>query len=277
MTREAIETNTSAYQRWLRRAHMPAHARRTAGRNAAFLLPHLRPGMRLLDAGCGPGSITAGLAAAVAPGGAVTGIDANVEAIAAARALAPAPAPEDARFAMGDVYALPFAEATFDAVFSHAVMQHLRHPLEAMREMRRVMRPGGVIGVADADHDGSIIWPASAGADASLELMRELRARAGGGDPRVGKRLGTLLYEAGFTHIEVSVAAGCDGTAESTQRAGSFWSAYLRSPELRAQALALGLASDSELETMAHAWQAWGAAPGAMWARFWCQATAFAP
>jgi cyclopropane fatty-acyl-phospholipid synthase-like methyltransferase len=58
----------SAFERWLRGAHSPAHARRTAACNAAFMLPHLRPGMRLLDAGCGPGSNTIGLAEAVAPG-----------------------------------------------------------------------------------------------------------------------------------------------------------------------------------------------------------------
>src|SRR3990172_3910305 len=62
-------TTQQTYERALRHAHMPAHARRTAAANAAFFLPRLQPGMRLLDCGCGPGSITAGLAEAVAPRG----------------------------------------------------------------------------------------------------------------------------------------------------------------------------------------------------------------
>ena len=80
-------TARSRYEFWLRRVHQSAHARRTAERNAAFFLPHLERGMRLLDAGCGAGSITFGLAEAVSGGDAV-GLDASSEAIACARATA---------------------------------------------------------------------------------------------------------------------------------------------------------------------------------------------
>ena len=267
------ESETSAaYQRWLRGAHRPAHARRTAERNAAFFLPHLRPDMRLLDAGCGPGSITIGLAQAVASSGEVVGIDADPTAVEAARTLAAERGCANARFEHASIYDLPFEDASFDAAFSHAVMQHLQDPPRALRELRRVLKPGAVIGIADADHDGTIMWPGDPLLGESFRLMRELRMRGGGGDPRVGKRLRALLLEAGFVRTEGIIAADCDGTDETTQRAGAFWAAYLRSPELRAHASSLGLATEHEIEAMAAAWDRWAAAPGAFWARFWCQA-----
>src|SRR5262250_1908224 len=98
--------------------HAPAtlqqHAQRTADEAAAFLLPHLRPGMRLLDVGCGPGSITRGLAQRLAPGE-VVGLDLSRETLAAARADAAARGLTNLTYAEGSVYELPFPDASFDA------------------------------------------------------------------------------------------------------------------------------------------------------------------
>lgn len=105
--------------------------RRTAADRAAFFLPHLRPGMRLLDAGCGPGSITVGLVAAVAPGE-VVGVDLEPRQIAAARALAHERQALGVRFAVADVYRLPFPDASFDAAFAYTVLFHLREPVRAL-------------------------------------------------------------------------------------------------------------------------------------------------
>jgi SAM-dependent methyltransferase len=259
------------YEQWLRRMHGPAHARRTAERNAQFFLPHIRPGMRLLDAGCGAGSITVGLAAAAADGEAI-GIDVSAEAIEAARETASSLGRSNLRFEVADIDALPFEDSFFDSVFCNAVLQHLRRPLNALRELRRVMRPGAVIGVADADFDGSLMAPADPALDAAGRLLHELRQRTSGGDLYVGKRLRMLLQDAGFERVTASVRADCDGDAESVRRSGGFWSAYYRAPELREYAIELGLASEVELDTMGDAWLRWSESPGAFWARFWCQA-----
>ena len=114
--------------------------KRTASQDAAFLLPHLRAGMRVLDAGCGPGSITLGLATAVAPGE-VVGIDAQPSLVEQARALAVQRSVTNVRFEVADVYDLPFPDGSFDAAFANTVLQHLREPVQALAELiRRLLK-----------------------------------------------------------------------------------------------------------------------------------------
>src|SRR5438093_13717614 len=111
--------------------HAPAtlqqHAQRTADEAAAFLLPHLRPGMRLLDVGCGPGSITRGLAERLAPGQ-VVGLDLSRETLAAASQDAAARGLENLQYEEGSVYQLRFPDASFDVTYAHQVFQHLPEP-----------------------------------------------------------------------------------------------------------------------------------------------------
>jgi ubiquinone/menaquinone biosynthesis C-methylase UbiE len=260
------------YEQWLRAMHFGAHARRSAARNAAFFLPHLRPGMTLLDAGSGPGSITLGLAEAIAPGTA-TGIDASAESVASARAFAADRGIANVHFDVADVHALPFAEATFDAAFAHAVLQHLADPLAALREMRRVLRPGAVIGIGDADLEhGHMIHPRTKALDAALALMVRLRV-ASGGSPGAGRYLREWLDAAGFVRATITAVADADGTSEATARTGEAQAAYLEAPPFAAHVTSLGLATEPELREMAAAWRAWGRAPGAFWVRLWYQAT----
>jgi SAM-dependent methyltransferase len=249
-----------------------AHARRTAAANAAFFLPYLKPGMRLLDIGCGPGSITLGLAEAVAPGEAV-GVDANPRSIEFACANTTAP---NLRFELADLYRLPFEPESFDAVFMHAVLQHVPDPERAVRMASGLLRPGGVIGLADADWGGSIIAPETRPLRRAFRLMEAIR-RYSGGDIYVGRKLGTLLAKAGLESVTCTVGAGCDGTPAATRMVGGFNAAYYGSPEMRRYLPALGLASEAEIEEAAAAWQTWAETPGAMWARYRCQATATKP
>ncbi|MBM4270241.1 MAG: methyltransferase domain-containing protein, partial [Deltaproteobacteria bacterium] len=132
------------------------HRKRTAAEAAAFLLPHLRSGMRLLDVGCGPGSITVGLAEAVAPGD-VVAIDLSADVLDEARAHAAEKGLSNVRFEHGDVYRLPWPDGSFDAVYAHQVLQHLERPIDALREMRRVLAKDGVLGVRDSDY-GTSTW-----------------------------------------------------------------------------------------------------------------------
>jgi SAM-dependent methyltransferase len=239
----------------------PHHAERTAQTQAAFFLPHLRPGMDLLDLGCGPGSITVGLAAAVAPGR-TTGIDLDPDPIDGITVVA------------GDVLRLPFPDASFDAIFASALLQHLADPLAALREARRVARPGAVIGVVDADWDSELIYPDNETLRRSGELIRRYRE---GTSPTVGKRLRHLLGEAGFERAEGSARVTYEGTAAEIRNAASNRSCMFRYPATIERAVTHGWATAQELEHMSNAWLAWGEEPGAFVASFWCEAIAWNP
>jgi len=144
-------------------------AMRTASQAAAFLLPHLRAGMHVLDAGCGPGSISLGLAAAVAPGE-VVGIDIQPSQVEQARALAAQRGVTNVRFEASNVYELPFPDGFFDAAFANSVLQHLREPVRTLAELRRVLRPGGIAGVCDRDIWGAPHRPGDAAAAAVVKF-----------------------------------------------------------------------------------------------------------
>lgn len=169
---------------------------RTAEIHGGFFLPQLRPGWRVLDAGCGPGTITLGLARAVSPGQ-VTGIDLedsqflNVRDRAEREGL-------NVEFRKASVYELPFEDGSFDAVFSHALLGHLSAPDAALLELRRVLKPGGLIGLRAADLGGLLIDAAS---DRPAQALAAYVAnqKSGSKDPNVGRKIGRLLGQAGFT------------------------------------------------------------------------------
>ena len=136
-----------------------SHRWRTAANSAAYLLPQPAPrDVDLLDVGCGPGTITCDLARAVAPGR-VVGIDASEAVIAEARAEAAEAGPVTVSFEVADLFALPFADDSFDVVHAHQVLQHVADPVAALVEMRRVCRPGGVVAARDGDYPGFTLLP----------------------------------------------------------------------------------------------------------------------
>ncbi|MGY2066928.1 class I SAM-dependent methyltransferase [Blastococcus sp. SYSU DS0619] len=164
---------------------LQSHRWRTAENSAAYLLPSLRPGLDLLDVGCGPGTITVDLAARVAPGR-VLGLDLSPDPLDEARANAERTGVA-ATFAVGDVYALDLPDDSFDVVHAHQVLQHLTDPVAALREMARVCRPGGVIAVRDVDYAATTWFPADDGLERWLALYRQV-ARRNDAEPDAGRR-----------------------------------------------------------------------------------------
>ena len=191
---------------------------RTAARDAHFCLPHLRPSMRVLDCGCGPGSITVGLADAVRPGE-VVGIDMQAAEIARARALAGNLTVENVRFEVASVYQLPFDDASFDAVFAHGVLMHLHDPVRALREMRRVLRPAGIVGIRDFELVG-VKTPSTPVLERIDELWRRTLEHRGI-NPVFARHQRWALCQAGFARTEALVDIRYAGSAEGTQRAAA--------------------------------------------------------
>jgi ubiquinone/menaquinone biosynthesis C-methylase UbiE len=239
---------------------------RTAAKQAGFLLPHLRVGMDLLDCGSGPGSITADLASLVAPGQ-VVGSDIGEEEVERARAYATAKGIANVTFRVGDVYALPFADCTFDAVFSNALLDHLRAPQQAIAEMHRVLKPGGVLGVRTADRDGYLVTPHDPLIEA-WALRGEQEKLAQGVHVRIGKQLRSFLGQAGFVDVEASASYDCYGTAERVLALGE---AMAKQADKAAQAGA------PEAAEVAAAWRRWGQSPDAFAAQSLCEAVGWRP
>jgi SAM-dependent methyltransferase len=164
-------------------------SQRTAAQAADFLIPHLRPGMRLLDCGCGPGSISADLASVVAPGK-VIGIDIEPRQLEVARTLAAVRGVDNVEFQLANIYDLPFPEASFDAVFAHTVVEHLAEPRSAFAEVRRVLKPGGIFGVRDPDYGAWRMEPATARVRDFGECVRRVQ-QINGGSPTTRRASGS--------------------------------------------------------------------------------------
>src|SRR5262245_35558625 len=164
-----------------------ALAARTASKDAAFLMPHLRSGMQLLDVGCGPGSITLGLAGVVGPG-VVVGIDVDPTQVEQARARSLERGVTNVRFEVADLYRMAFPDGSFDAAFARTVIMGLREPVRALVELRRVLRPDGMAGLRDPDLGTEIIAPTTPLLDQRRTLLLRVREH-NGGDPFAGRRL----------------------------------------------------------------------------------------
>jgi 2-polyprenyl-3-methyl-5-hydroxy-6-metoxy-1,4-benzoquinol methylase len=238
-----------------------SHVWRTAENSAAYLLPHLRSGLAVLDVGCGPGTITADLAERVAPGR-VVGLDREESPLVAARAEAAQRGLANASYAVGDVYALDFPDGTFDVIHAHQVLQHLTDPVAALREMARVAKPGGLLAVRDADYAAMTWHPASDGLTRWLELYRAV-ARSNDAEPDAGRRLKAWALAAGLSDVTASASTWCFADPAEVAWWSGLWADRVTESGLAQQAVARGLAAESDLADLAAAWRAWGAEPAA--------------
>jgi SAM-dependent methyltransferase len=169
---------------------------RQAGFVATFSLDTFEapPGARVLDVGTGVGAMAAQLVR-LCPGIELTGVDVSAAQIARARALHPI-----ATYVQADATCLPFEDGAFDRVHMSWVLEHVRDPIAILREVRRVLRRGGVAHLSEVDHQSLVVEPPLEELELTMTIMNEVQ-RATGGDPFVGARLEALAREAGFEHV----------------------------------------------------------------------------
>lgn len=232
-----------------------SHRWRTAENSAAYLLEHLRPGIRLLDVGCGPGTITVDLAARVAPG-AVVGVDRAPAVIAQATQSLSQGGPGNVEFRAQDVYSLTFDGQSFDVVHAHQVLQHLTDPVAALVEMRRVLRPGGTLAVRDSDYGGFVWAPSDPLLDRWMALYHEVCTR-NGADADAGRRLLGWAQAAGFTEITPSSSTWTFADAAARRRWGELWADRVTQSSFAEQAVEYGFSTTDELGAISNAWRRW--------------------
>jgi SAM-dependent methyltransferase len=239
-----------------------SHRWRTAANSAAYLLPHLVDGQRLLDVGCGPGTLTVDLARHLGPTGEVVGVDVSESVIAEATAYAKAERSTNVTFRAGDFRDLDLPEGSFDVVHAHQVLQHLRDPVGALAAMGRLARPGGIVAARDSDYTSFLWTPADPRLDRWREIYMAVSDRNGAaGD--AGRWLLRWALDAGFTEADVTYSTSTWTFATPADRAwwGDLWAERTVASSLAEQAVAYGFATRAELQAVAGGFRDWAKRP----------------
>jgi len=206
---------------------------RNAENSAAHLLPKLHsmkesnPNLKLLDVGCGSGTISVSLAKLI-PEGHVTGMDLNPNILPRAHAVAEMGGVQNIEFQQGSVFELPFADETFDITFCHQVLVHIANPWDALREMLRVTKRGGVVAAREGDYETECVWPEIPELRKFHKLIANLMS-AGGGAPTAGRQLVSWALRAGAqrSQITLSYSAWSYKTPSERKLCGKFDRSFL--------------------------------------------------
>ncbi len=236
-----------------------SHRNRTVDNSAAYLLPHLAAGARLLDVGCGPGTITVDFAARLAPGD-VVAIEREQAVVDEASNLAIERGLTNVTVEPGDVYGLAYDDASFDITHAHQVLQHLSDPVAALREMRRVTKPGGVVAARDADYAGMTWHPADERLDRWMAIYQAV-ARSNDAEPNAGRFLLAWANQVGFSSVRVTGSLWCYADDATRDWWGSLWATRVTASSLAEQAVAKGIATAEELESIADGFRDWSQNP----------------
>jgi SAM-dependent methyltransferase len=239
-----------------------SHRWRTVENSAAYAAGFFVPGRQVLDVGCGPGTISVDIAARVAgPGdggraGRVVAVDLAEGVLEEARGHAAERGVDNIIFEVQDVYDLPYADDTFCVVHAHQTLQHVADPVRALKEMRRVCKPGGVVVARDGDYSGFTWHPSPPELDEWMALYQAC-ARANGGEPDAGRRLLAWARAAGFTDITPTASVWCHATVDERRHWGTMWRDRIVGSEMAVQAVRDGHATEDDLHRISAGWQRW--------------------
>ena len=165
----------------------------------------LRPGLRVADIGCGVGMMTGWIAAQTGSTGAVVGVDVSAKQIEKARQREHAAGRANSFFVVASAYETELPSDSFDKIFSRFLLMHLARPADALREMHRLLKPGGTLVLEDGDFTTPFCDPPSAAYDRCFALYR-LAGERQGADFRIGPQLPSLVQSAGFQDIAITEA-----------------------------------------------------------------------
>lgn len=236
-----------------------------------FFLPHLKKGYNLLDCGCGVGSITLDLAELVAPGQ-VVGVDMDEGQLEIGRTNAKERGLTNVTFEQGNVYELRFESGTFDAVLAHTLLYHLSDPIRALRELRRVLKPGGIAAISDDDFDTLTVSPHHPFVERLAEIIKKV-VLFNGGSPFYSRNLRGLMLEAGFVRTEgFAVAAEHYGRLDETRRMANVMSRQMSDSALKNLVISQGWTTKVEIDEIINWMCDWGKRPDAFMSIMYCAA-----
>lgn len=160
------------------------------------------PGSSVLEAGCGVGAQTIPLALR-SPQARFTSVDVSAVSLAEATRRVAAAGITNVEFQQADIFALPFDAASFDHLFVCFVLEHLARPVEALKVLKRLLRPGGTITVIEGDNGSPCFYPDSAAAREAIQCLSSVQQQMAG-NALIGRQLYPLLVKAGFAAVRVS-------------------------------------------------------------------------
>lgn len=189
-------------------------------RQPIYLKAGLKDANLVLDVGCGTGEVTKDVCQHT--NGMVIAIDASVDMLEVARNMLTGV--HNVQFCIGDAHNLPFFDNTFDVVTCNLLLMWTNNPQQAVKEMARVVRPGGkVVATLEPDFGGKIHWPAYSEVD---DIFSGKSIRKRGGDPNIGRKLrmffvrGGLKTEIGLGNLRIW---DCNEDLNSYTKARTFY------------------------------------------------------
>lgn len=156
----------------------------------------------VLEAGCGVGAQTK-IIATKNPDSNFISVDLSEDSIIEAKRMINSLGINNVELKQADIYNLPFKDETFDSVIICFVLEHLHNPIQALNELKRVLKTGGTVVAIEGDHGSTFFYPDSKHAYAAINCQIQLQQQ-GGGNSNIGRELYPLFKSIGLSDISVS-------------------------------------------------------------------------
>ena len=258
-------------------AYLRILSARSAAGTCGYLMPYLKPGLRVLDVGCGPGSISVGLAEGIVPGE-LHGIDIEPSQVEMAAQAAVDRGVSNAEFSVADLRDLPFENGSFDVVHCNDTLAFIPDTEAALNEIKRVLKSGGILGWREIIMDLFMIHPDPDPHPASQAYaVFADTLESDDGHPQMGKELAEHLGRAGFTDIRVSASFEMFASPERLKLLYELGNQWFFTANVQSPATQYGAATQRMFEELMQSRERWYHAPGAMGAFAFGEALAVKP